>query len=1033
MMAVACTMEAQQMVSIPYTMSFEEADSLELQNWVINSGPLAPSCKDQWMVGTDTKSEGKRSLYISDNGQTAHFGKAKNVQFVYRDFLLPRGYYTISFDWKNMGTSKAVLYAGFTSPSSVTTPCTALNKSGVLPADYAGTYQTATAQLYGQRYWQNAKLLQVNSNGTRPIRLYFAWCSANNDTTLMNPLGACIDNIQICTSNCAPPTTVDVVPSCDTTIVTWEGTSMSYQVGYRRIGEEHWHTRSGLTAPMGTGTLGLEGLEEGLYDFRVRGICGTDTSVYTYKSSVVVFCPASHCINYVGLHETDGSVICRYGHINSNGVIDADEIGVIDYGADDVASRHTVCWDIDAYDQRTHNMLPCVPTGELASIRLGNWNDGGEWESITYNYYVDSTYSIILLKYAVVLEDPNHPVADQPRFTLSIKDQQGREVDASCGSADFHAGEEAGNKGTGWHYDNDVTWKEWTTYGVDLTRYIGQTLQVTVATYDCTWQGHYGYGYFCLGCSAAKIEGTSCGDDSKMTAQAPEGFLYSWSPISNLSQVVSTDRVLEVDASDTTTYRCRLTYKDQANCHFDLYSSVFPRFPIADFAYKYEPSNCENRVSFINHSHIMVKYEGDTLGTHHYDELCDEYEWVINGEKFSDKNPIYIFPEEGGTYPVHLFASISGGKCSADTTVYVTLPKIGNVHLQLTDSICDGSSIIFGDQVLSDPGVYSQTFRSRAGCDSTCTLTLTVFQQNQTILPDTVICAETAFVIDGDKYPYNFSRTWSRKLMNVHGCDSTVVINVTLLDTIKPEVEVVKDIIEDGDLGIFAISGSGYSYYTVNGVIHTEDTLTDLGPDTYLIIFYNDYGCEKAMTRNLNPGCLGKLVYQRWNDVLSIKNPEYAEGRSFAKYQWMKNGVEIPGATKSYYYAGWFPEYEPTGHLDVNAFYEVAVSADSLIGTEWQITCPYHPIKLVEETAIEYIDNSDLSLTPTFVRGGGRLWLQTTEKARVLCYSPSGMLVLSTEVEAGRSALEAPAMSGIYVFTVYTDRSKKTFKVCVTE
>ena len=1024
-------MEAQTAVSIPYTMSFEEADSLELQNWVLNNGTLAASCKDKWMVGTDTKSEGKRSLYISDNDTTAHFGKARNIQFVYRDFILPKGYYIVSFDWKCMGAAKASFYAGFGPPANL--PCEAITtgKTDTLPATYNSTHPQSTSQLKGQRYWQNAQF-QVNSNGTRPVRIYFAWCSQNSDTTLMNPLGACIDNIQISKANCAPPTSLNVTPSCDTTIVTWEGTSGLYQVGYRRIGDEHWHTRSGLSAPMGTGTIGFEGLEEGLYDFRVRGICGTDTSVYTYKSSVVIFCPAAHCINYVGLHETDGTVICRYGHINSSGVIDANDVGVIDYGPDDVASRHTVCWDIDAYDQRTHNMLPCVPEGELASVRLGNWDDGGEWESITYNYYVDSAYSIILLKYAVVLEDPDHPVADQPRFTLSIKDQNGNEVDATCGSADFHAGDKSGNKGSGWHYDSDVTWKEWTTYGVDLTPYIGQTLQVSVATYDCTWQGHYGYGYFCLGCSAAKIVGVSCGDDSKMTAQAPEGFLYSWSPISDLTRVVSTDRTLEVDASDTTTYRCRLIYKDQANCHFDLYSSVFPRFPVADFAYKYEPNNCENRVVFRNHSHIMVKYEGDTTGTHHYDEECDEYEWVINNERFSDKNPVYVFPEEGGTYPVHLFASISG-KCMDDTVVYITLPKIGNVHLQLTDSICYGSTLIFGEEVLSESGVYTQTFKSRAGCDSVCTMDLTVLPQSITTLPDTAICAETKFTIDGDTYPYDYSRSWVRKLINSHGCDSTVVINnVTLLDTIKPEIEVVQDIVEDGDLGIFAISGEGYSYYTVNGVVHTEDTLWNLEPDTYLMIFYNDHGCEKAKTLTLKPGCLGKMVYQRWNDVLSIKNPEYAEGRSFAKYQWMKNGVEIPGATKSYYYAGWYPDIEPTGHLDINAYYEVIVVGDSLPGTEWQITCPYHPIQLVDGTAIDYI-GEDMSLAPSFVRSRGQLWLQTTEPVHVVCYSTSGMLVFSTDAEAGRTAIEAPAMPGMYVVTVFSNRSKKTFKVCVTE
>lgn len=1008
MLLMACGLRAQSL-SVPYVMSFEESDAAEMANWTLNNGTAAASCNDQWMVGTDQKSDGKRSLYISDNGSTAHFGTGPNIQFAYRDFVLPNGRYIISFDWKCMGAANAMLYVGCGPAANL--PCEAMNTSSLLSTPYTTWTQTATSQLRGQRYWQNARLLNVNSNGTRVMRLFFAWCSNNSDTTLMNPLGACIDNVQICSSNCAPPTSLDVVATCDTTTITWSGTSEFYQVGYRRVGDSNWHNRSGLTAPLGQGTLYLEGLEEGMYDFRVRGICNGDTSVFTYKNSIVIFCPEAHCINFVNLHDTTGVVTCRYGHINSSGVIDQNNVGVIDYGPDDIASRHTVNWDIDAYDERTGNRLPIVPTGELASVRLGNWDDGGQWESVTYNYLVDSTYAILLLKYAVVLEDPNHGKTDQPRFRLSIKDANGQEVDASCGSADFYAGRTSGNKGGGWHYEPNISWKEWTTYGIDLTPYIGQTLQITVTTQDCTWQGHYGYGYFSLGCAKAKIEGISCGDDAKMTAQAPDGFDYSWSSIHDLNTIISTARVLEVDASDTTTYRCRLTYKDQAECHFDLFSSVFPRFPVAEFSYKYQPTNCENRVVFTNRSHIMVKYEGDATGTHHYDEPCDEYNWSVNGEVFSDNNPVYIFPQTGGTFPVTLFASISDGKCTDDTTIYVTIPAIGDVNLSLTDSICYGTTITFGSQVIGQSGVYTETFESMAGCDSICTLTLTVLPQNTTTLPDTSICAETAFVLNGDTYPYSYSRQWIRHLQNVHGCDSTVVINVTLLDTIKPVVD-VKEIIEDGDLGAFYFGGTGYTYYTVNGVRHTEDSLTNLGPDTYLIIFYNDHGCEKAQTYNLDPGCIGGIVYQRWNDVLSVKNPKYANGRSFVKYQWIEDGLPIPGATQSYYYA-------PNG-LNFNAAYEVELT-DSLGNV--QLSCAYRPIKLVD----------DVSLSPTRVQGGEYVHIQSPENAYVECFSTSGVKMFAAEVQEGTTPLKMPSMAGIYVITAYTENGKKSFRVSVTD
>ena len=787
----ACASMAQTMTSLPYNMSFEASEVAELQNWHFNTGSEAANCSDQWMVGTDQQSDGKRSLYISDNGSTAHFGAAHNVQFAYRDFLLPQGSYIVSFDWKNMGAPNATLYVGFGRTTSL--PCEASSTTGVLTQAYISASQHA--QLRGQRYWQNARLTGVNSNGTRAIRIFFAWCSDNQDTTWMNPLGACIDNIEIRKANFAPPTSLNIDASCDTTYVTWTGTCDSYQLEYKKSGDALWHSRSGLYASGGTGNLILEQLQEGMYDFRIRGFYGTDvstrdTTVYTYANSYFVFCPDNHCINYVNLHDTTGSVVCHYGHINSSGVIDQTSTGVIDNGPNSVSSRHTVNWDLDAYDSRTHNQLPLVPIGEFASVRLGNWNDGGEWESVTYNYLVDSAYAILLLKYAVVLEDPGHDKEDQPRFTLSIKDEFGQEVDPECGSADFYAGRNSGNKGGGWHYEPDLSWKEWTTYGVDLTQYIGQSLQITVTTYDCTWQGHYGYAYFCLGCAKAKIETLSCGDDSKMTAQAPDGFAYEWRSIHNMDTVVSYERTLEVDASDTTTYICKLTYLDQEECFFELRSSVLPRFPVAFYSYKYEPTNCENRVVFNNLSHIVVKYEGDPQGTHHWDEPCEEYEWVINNERFSDVNPIYIFPQEGGRFPVSLFASISDGKCTDDTTFYVDVPTIGDVVLNIDQEICYGSSFTLGSKTYNTSGVYSETFESRAGCDSTCILNLTVLPQNLTNLPDTSICAESVYMLDGDVYPFEKTGQWIRHKFNVHGCDSTIIQYVTVMDTIKPSIDV---------------------------------------------------------------------------------------------------------------------------------------------------------------------------------------------------------------------------------------------------
>ena len=164
--------------------------------------------------------------------------------------------------------------------------------------------------------------------------------------------------------------------------------------------------------------------------------------------------------------------------------------------------------------------------------------------------------------------------------------------------------------------------------------------------------------------------------------------------------------------------------------------------------------------------------------------------------------------------------------------------------------------------------------------------------------------------------------------------------------------------------------------------------------------------------------------------MLSVKAPEYAGGRSFVKYQWMKNGVDVPGATKSYYAAAQYPETEPNGHLDFSAVYEVALAVDSLVTTDWQLSCPYRPIDVF--SAIDYTDESVL-LEPTFLHPGEDMMLLTTNKARVVCHSPAGMLIFSKDVSAGRTTLEAPVAPGMYVVTVFTGSNKKSYKICVTD
>ena len=70
-----------------------------------------------------------------------------------------------------------------------------------------------------------------------------------------------------------------------------------------------------------------------------------------------------------------------------------------------------------------------IPPGELVSVRLGNWNKNYEAETITYTYTVDTTNTILLLKYAVVLQNPSGHYNSQPYFSLEILDMNNQLID----------------------------------------------------------------------------------------------------------------------------------------------------------------------------------------------------------------------------------------------------------------------------------------------------------------------------------------------------------------------------------------------------------------------------------------------------------------------------------------------------------------------------------------------------------------------------------------------------------------------------
>lgn len=244
----------------------------------------------------------------------------------------------------------------------------------------------------------------------------------------------------------------------------------------------------------------LEATEYTFYVYTLCDECGISSgSSITYKTSVDL------CIDYADIISLDtyltwGDYHNPYSDTTYNNYR---WCGINDYfGGTD---RHVVIVDTNAYDWRTNYQLKKVPSGYKASIRLGNDNIGAQAESIAYEYTVDSTeYDMLILKYAVVLQDPDHDITNQPRFTLEILDENNQPIDSTCGFADFYASGDLGwNQVSG--NSTNTLWKDWTTIGIDIAPYHEQTIRIRLTTYDCEEGGHFGYAYFTLNCDNKRI------------------------------------------------------------------------------------------------------------------------------------------------------------------------------------------------------------------------------------------------------------------------------------------------------------------------------------------------------------------------------------------------------------------------------------------------------------------------------------------------------------------------------------------------
>lgn len=153
-----------------------------------------------------------------------------------------------------------------------------------------------------------------------------------------------------------------------------------------------------------------------------------------------------------------------------------------------------------------------------------------------------------------------------------------------------------------------------------------------------------------------------------------------------------------------------------------------------------------------------------------------DYQWYLGGQPLSINNDS-IYVTASGSYTLDLATDI-GCVSPASNTVNVTVLNAPVIDNNVT--VCNGESYSYNGNTYSQAGQYPNVFQSVTGCDSTVVVNLTV--------SDTALVQQSVELCSGESVTvgvnvYSTNGTYTDLLQAQSGCDSTVVTTVSVLPT----------------------------------------------------------------------------------------------------------------------------------------------------------------------------------------------------------------------------------------------------------
>ena len=206
-----------------------------------------------------------------------------------------------------------------------------------------------------------------------------------------------------------------------------------------------------------------------------------------------------------------------------------------------------------------------------------------------------------------------------------------------------------------------------------------------------------------------------------------------------------------------------------------------------------------------------------------------------------------------GVYVDTLVSSVTG--CDSIVTLLLNVSDAPMVYD--TIGLCSGKTYQFGDRLIEESGVYTQTFKSTIGCDSIVTLTVNIADDFRLILNEFMCPGETYTGHGFAGIPMGGSYTLP--MTSKGGCDSTIVLNLVELDrdTIK-----IQQKITTADLP-----------YTFASKVYDENTVVGTYTDEFSV---EREGCSSVILLTLEVGEPVGVENNKLSDLVLYPNPVYA-------------------------------------------------------------------------------------------------------------------------------------------------------------